>query len=227
MSDLSILLAEDDENLGRLLRDFLMAKGYSVHLSENGKEALTEFANGSYDFVILDVMMPEMDGFTAAKEIRQINSDIPILFLTARSMKEDTLEGFKAGADDYMTKPFSMEELLARMNAILKRVQPKQANRTEFEIGNSVFDSNRQTLITGEKEVKLTTRESGLFKLLVEKKNEVLDRNTALKALWGDDSYYNSRSMDVYITKLRKYLKEDSNLEIMTVHGKGFKLLEN
>lgn len=223
---LNLLLAEDDDNLGLLLNNFLKAKGFNVNLARNGKLALDEFNSGSFDFVILDVMMPEMDGFAVAKEIRAIDLNIPVLFLTAKSMKEDKLEGFSLGADDYLTKPFSMEELLARINAILKRSKSNDDSAAaQFKIGVFDFDSDRRVLSLNGQETKLTTKENHLLKLLANNKNSVLDRQAALRAIWGDDNYFNGRSMDVYIAKLRKMLKDDESIEIMNVHGKGFKMI--
>lgn len=225
-NQLTILLAEDDENLGMLLNSFIKAKGFAVDLARNGKVALEKFNEGTYDFCIFDVMMPEMDGFTLAKEIREIDKKIPILFLTAKAMKEDKLEGFSIGADDYLTKPFSMEELLARIEAILRRSGIEKRNATTtVEVGSIQFDPETRILHLKEPK-KLTTKENQLLKLLAKNKNEVLDRQAALRAIWGDDNYFNGRSMDVYIAKLRKLLKEDPAIEIMNVHGKGFKLID-
>ena len=226
--NVSILLAEDDENLGTLLNTFLKNKGYQVQLARNGKSALEKFNNGNYDFLVLDVMMPEMDGFTVAQEVREVDKTVPILFLTAKSMKEDKLKGFSIGADDYLTKPFSMEELVARIEAILKRTGfEADTDTSSFEIGLFTFDSDKRLLINDGDAQKLTTKESQLLKLLAKNKNEVLDRQAALRAIWGDDNYFNGRSMDVYIAKLRKMLKEDEKIEIMNVHGKGFKLIDS
>jgi len=223
---IKILLAEDDPNLGTLLKEYLNAKGHETTLSTNGQLAYEAFCKGNFDFLILDVMMPVKDGFTLAREIRKANKEIPILFLTAKSMKEDTLEGFNAGADDYMTKPFSMEELLARMNAILRRTKNDGENeKTEFKIGQYKYDTLKQELEINGQVQKLTTKENELLKLLARNIDGVVERNFALTSVWGDDSYFNGRSMDVYITKLRKYLSADSNIEILNVHGKGFKLL--
>jgi two-component system, OmpR family, response regulator len=226
--NISILLAEDDENLGTLLNTFLKNKGYQVELARNGKSALEKFNDGNYDFLVLDVMMPEMDGFTVAQEVREVDKNVPILFLTAKSMKEDKLKGFSIGADDYLTKPFSMEELVARIEAILKRTGfEADTDTSSFEIGLFTFDSDKRLLINDGDAQKLTTKESQLLKLLAKNKNEVLDRQAALRAIWGDDNYFNGRSMDVYIAKLRKMLKEDEKIEIMNVHGKGFKLIDS
>ncbi|MFN4233221.1 MAG: response regulator transcription factor [Bacteroidia bacterium] len=225
---IKVLLAEDDANLGSLLKQYLDAKGFDTTLTVNGKEAFDMFVKKQFDICILDVMMPVKDGFTTAKEIRAVNNQIPIVFLTARSQKEDTLEGFSVGADDYITKPFSMEELLARLQAILRRVNNKnisESQQNEFKIGKYKFDYQHQLLSIGDKTQKLTSKEADLLKLLCLNMNNVLDRSFALNAIWHNDSYFNSRSMDVYITKLRKYLKQDERLEIVNVHGKGFKLL--
>lgn len=223
--NLSILLVEDDPNLGMLLAEFLNAKGHKCTLRTDGQKGYDSFVEGEWDFVILDVMMPVKDGFTLAEEIRGIDKKVPILFLTAKSLKEDTLRGFNVGADDYMTKPFSMEELLARINAIMRRIPASaKEEQNEFEIGKYFFDFNQRKLKIGDDEHKLTTKENELLKLLCKNRNEVLERNDALKAVWGDDNYFNGRSMDVYIAKLRKYLKGDEKVEIVNVHGRGFKL---
>jgi two-component system, OmpR family, response regulator len=222
-----ILLAEDDENLGLLLKEYLMAKGYETELFKDGEKALKGFKNNHFDICILDVMMPIKDGFTLAREIRMINPSMSILFLTAKSMKDDILEGFSIGADDYMTKPFSIEELLVRIEAILRRARKDQGplGQSQFNIGTFTFDATKQVLQRGESIRKLTTKESELLRYLCVNINAVLDRNFALKTIWVDDSYFNARSMDVYITKLRKYLSEDPSVEIINVRGKGFKLI--
>lgn len=225
--NVKILLAEDDPNLGTLLNTFLIAKGFKVDLARNGKIALEKFNEGSYQFLILDVMMPEVDGFSVAKEVREVDRQIPILFLTAKSMKEDKLEGFAVGGDDYLTKPFNMDELLARIEAILKRSYvPGEDASDNFQIGRFEFDAQTRIINVDGKEVKLTTKESQLLRLLAKNKHQVLDRQAALRAIWGDDNYFNGRSMDVYIAKLRKILKADESIEIMNIHGKGFKLLD-
>jgi DNA-binding response OmpR family regulator len=214
--------------LGSLLKEYLDAKGYSTVLAVNGKQGYDVFSKDKFGICILDVMMPIKDGFTLAKEIRAIDINIPIVFLTAKSMKEDALEGFTIGADDYITKPFSMEELLMRIKAILRRTDNKSVKNTdqeEFKIGKYKFDYKHQVLDLKGTQHKLTTKEAELLKLLCLHENDVLDRNFALKSIWHDDNYFNGRSMDVYIAKLRKYLKEDSAVELINVHGKGFKLL--
>lgn len=223
---LRILLCEDDENLGMLLREYLQAKNFETELCPDGEAGYKAFLKGSFDLCVLDVMMPKKDGFSLAKDIRQNNSDIPIIFLTAKTLKEDVLDGFKIGADDYITKPFSMEELVFRIEAILRRVKGKKnRDRTTYKIGSFTFDTQKQILARGEKQTKLTTKESELLSLLCAHANEILQRDFALKTIWIDDNYFNARSMDVYITKLRKHLKEDESVEIINIHGKGYKLI--
>jgi two-component system, OmpR family, response regulator len=225
---LRILLAEDDRNLGNILKAYLEAKKYECTLCVNGQEALQAYAKNKFDMCIIDVMMPVMDGFNLAKEIRLDNKRIPILFLTAKSLQEDKIKGFELGADDYITKPFSMEELLVRIKAVLRRSLQGPLpgeNITTFVIGGYVFDYTRQTLSFGESSQKLTSKESELLKLLCDSMNQVLDRRIALHKIWNDDSYFNARSMDVYIAKLRKYLKKDPTVELINVHGTGFKLV--
>ena len=222
-----LLLAEDDENLGLLLKEYLIAKGFDADLYPDGEAAYKGFMKGHYDICVLDIMMPKKDGFSLAKDIRIVNTDIPILFLTAKNMKEDVLEGFKLGADDYITKPFSMEELILRIEAILRRTsQDKQDSAQQvFTLGKFSFDTRKQILSEGDNAVKLTTKESDLLKLLCQNANKILERNYALKSIWIDDNYFNARSMDVYITKLRKHLKAEESVEIINVHGKGYKLI--
>lgn len=222
-----LLLAEDDENLGLLLKEYLIAKGYEAELFPDGEAAYKGFMKEHFDICILDIMMPKKDGFTLAKDIRIINADIPILFLTAKNLKEDVLEGFKIGADDYITKPFSMEELILRIEAILRRTSQESQSSSQqiFTLGKYTFDTRKQILTDGENPVKLTTKESDLLKLLCQNANKVLERNYALKSIWIDDNYFNARSMDVYITKLRKHLKDEESVEIINVHGKGYKLI--
>ena len=223
---LRILLCEDDENLGMLLREYLQAKNYAAELCPDGEAGYKAFLKNKYDTCVLDVMMPKKDGFTLAQDIRQINADIPIIFLTAKTMKEDILEGFKIGADDYITKPFSMEELVMRIEAILRRVKGKKTREnTIYHIGRFTFDTQKQLLSIGDKQTKLTTKENELLALLCAHANEILQRDYALKTIWIDENYFNARSMDVYITKLRKHLKEDDQIEIINIHGRGYKLI--
>jgi DNA-binding response OmpR family regulator len=221
-----IILSEDDENLGSLLREYLIAKGYDTDLYPDGDAAFKGFQKNQYDLCIFDVMMPKKDGFTLAKDIRMINSEIPIIFLTAKNMKEDVIEGFRIGADDYMTKPFSMEELIFRIEAILRRTMGEADNtQVVFALGRFTFDARKQTLSDVNDTTKLTTKESELLRLLCVNANKVLERNYALKTIWVDDNYFNARSMDVYITKLRKHLKDEEGIEIINIHGKGYKLI--
>jgi DNA-binding response OmpR family regulator len=227
MNSIKILLAEDDSNLGNLLRNYLAAKNYATSLFINGIQALEAFSKESFSLCILDIMMPEMDGLTLAREIRLSNPEIPIIFLTAKNQKEDILEGFKSGADDYITKPFSMEELLYRIEAILRRTSNAFVNKKEdsYTIGGYSFDPLKQLLVFKDQPTKLTTKESELLELLCRHGNEILERNYALKTIWIDDNYFNARSMDVYITRLRKYLRKDPSVNILNVHGKGYKLI--
>jgi DNA-binding response OmpR family regulator len=225
-----ILLAEDDPNLGLLLQEYLTIKGFDTTLAKDGDEALSKFVLSTYDLCIFDVMMPKKDGFTLAKEVRMSDKDTPIIFLTAKSMKDDTLQGFKVGADDYMTKPFSMEELLARIQAVLRRSQKIAGTEevkpaTSFVIGAYIFDYEKQVLHHSDIHQKLTSKESELLKLLCENLGKPVSRSFALKMVWGDDTYFNARSMDVYITKLRKFFKEEPSIQIVNLHGEGFKLV--
>lgn len=223
---IKVLLAEDDDNLGNLLKEYLRVRNYDADLVTDGEKALKSLQRNYYDICILDVMMPKMDGFNVAREIRKTNKEIPILFLTAKSLKEDVIEGFSIGADDYLTKPFSMEELIFRIDAILRRTKSaKFADQKVFKLGNYLFDSEKQILTYHDKIQKLTTKESELLRLLCIHKNDILERNYALKTIWIDDNYFNARSMDVYITKLRKYLKEEPTIQILNIHGRGFKLI--
>ncbi len=228
-----ILLAEDDPNLGMLLQDYLQLKGkFEVVLCQDGDEALKAFTKDHFDVCIFDVMMPKKDGFTLGKEIRKINPVVPIIFATAKAMIEDKSEAYSLGGDDYITKPFRIEELLLRINALLKRVAgPDDKGTSElptkFEIGDYRFDYTAQLICNGSDQQKVSTKEAELLRLLCLKKNEVLTREEALISIWHDDNYFNGRSMDVFLSKLRKYLKEDSKVEIINVHGKGYKLLVN
>lgn len=225
---INVLLVEDDENLGKMLSDYLKVKGFKVSLARDGEAGFKTFIEDQFDICLLDVMMPKKDGFTLAKEIREINPKIPILFLTAKSMEEDVKEGFKSGADDYITKPFSMEVLLMRIEAVLRRISNAEdslKNKKEFKINDYTFYPDKRIIIKDGKEKKLTSKENELLRLLCMYIGEVVDRNDALNMIWGDDNYFNSRSMDVYVTKLRKIFKEDESIQILNSHGKGFKLL--
>ncbi|MCR5138949.1 MAG: response regulator transcription factor [Bacteroidaceae bacterium] len=223
---LKILLCEDDENLGMLLREYLNAKGYETDLCPDGEIGYKTFVKSRYDVCVFDVMMPKKDGFTLAKEIREINVEVPIIFLTAKTLKEDVQEGFRLGADDYIPKPFSMEELTLRIEAILRRVRGQKTKAvTVYKFGSFTFDTQKQMLCIGNEQQKLTTKESELLTLLCAHANDILQREYALKTIWIDDNYFNARSMDVYITKLRKLLKADPAVEIINIHGKGYKLI--
>ena len=211
---------------GMLLREYLQAKGYVAELCADGDAGFKAYLKNKFDICVLDVMMPKKDGYTLASEIRAANADVPIIFLTAKTMKDDILEGFKIGADDYITKPFSMEELVFRIEAILRRTKGKKTKEsTVYRIGNFTFDTQKQLLVIGDQQTKLTTKENELLALLCSHANEILQRDFALKTIWIDDNYFNARSMDVYITKLRKHLKDDPQIEIINIHGKGYKLI--
>ncbi|HOP58557.1 MAG TPA: response regulator transcription factor [Bacteroidales bacterium] len=226
MKSTKILLAEDDINLGNLLKNYLAAKNYDTRLVSNGKLTLKAFNEDIYHLCILDIMMPEMDGLAVARHIRHINPNIPLIFLTAKSQKDDVIEGFRTGADDYITKPFSMEELLYRIQAILKRTANATGVKKDlYKIGKYSFDPVKQLLTFEKDTTKLTTKESELLELLCRHRGSILERNYALKTIWIDDNYFNARSMDVYITKLRKYLSKDPSVKILNVHGRGYKLL--
>jgi DNA-binding response OmpR family regulator len=228
-----ILLVEDDPNLGLLLQDYLQIKGkFDVVLCVDGDEGLRAFTKQEFDLCILDVMMPKKDGFTLGKEIRKINQHIPIIFATAKAMMEDKASAYDLGGDDYITKPFRIEELLLRINALLKRVAAKEpadagVPLTQFQIGEYSFDYTTQMITYRGHQQKLSTKEAELLQLLCLKKNSVLTREEALLSIWHDDNYFNGRSMDVFLSKLRKYLREDPKVEILNVHGKGYKLLVN
>ena len=223
---LHILLCEDEESLGMLVREYLQAKGYDAELYLDGEAGYKAFVKGKYDMCLLDVMMPKMDGFTLARELRSINSEVPIMFLTAKNLKDDILEGFKLGADDYRARRFAVDELVYRMEAILRRVKARSRQMaTRYQLGRFTFDTQRQLLSIDDKSTKLTTKESELLTMLCTHMNDILERDLALKTIWIDDNYFNARSMDVYITKLRKHLKDDPNVEINNVHGKGYRLV--
>jgi DNA-binding response OmpR family regulator len=224
----NILLLEDDANLGFVLQEHLESNGFGVTLRTNGEEGLAETGKKRFDLCLVDVMMPRKDGFTFTKEFRQKDKETPVIFLTAKALKEDRIQGFMIGGDDYVTKPFSMEELLLRIRAVLLRTtgQPgKEGEKTEIKLGRSLFDSTWQTLTVKSAKRTLTATESQLLQLLCDRKNSVVDRSEILKSVWGDDSYFNGRSLDVFISKLRKYLAPDKSVEIKNVHGKGYKLV--
>jgi two-component system, OmpR family, response regulator len=227
MNNIRILLAEDDSNLGILLKNYLTAKNYETVLCINGLLAMETFKTRSFDLCILDIMMPEMDGLTLAREIRRIKPEMPVIFLTAKNQPEDIIEGFRSGADDYMTKPFSMEELIYRIEAILRRTTNAPINKKEesYTIGTYLLEPLKQILRYKDQEIKLTTKESELLELLCRHENLILERNFALKSIWIDDNYFNARSMDVYISRLRKYLGKDPAVKIVNVHGRGYKLI--
>ncbi len=224
---IQILLVEDDFNLGFVIQDSLKSEGFKVHLAKDGKEGLLQFNKEKYDLCLLDVMMPKKDGFSLAEDIRKTDSEVPIVFLTARGLAEDKIKGFKLGADDYITKPFSNEELVLRIKAILKRhpqMQEQSTDKSKIDIGKYLFDFANYELKIDEKKRKLTKREAELLKLFCEHRGQLLERELIANMIWGDDSYFVGRSMDVFITKLRKYLSDDPSLSIINVHGVGFRL---
>ena len=224
-NEIKILLAEDDPNFGPFLQTYLQAKGYSCFLAQNGNDALDAFLTGQYSFCITDVMMPAKDGFSLVKEIRKRDATIPVLFITAKNLEEDRLQGFQVGGDDYITKPFSMDELTFRIQAIIRRIEiTKQQERNQFSIGKLVFDCDLQVITTPIQKIKLTPKEGELLRLLCQYQNEIVSRNITLTKIWGDDNVYTARSMDVYMTKLRKVLRDDPEVELVNVHGVGFKL---
>ncbi len=228
MDAAKILLVEDDPNLGQILSEYLTLKGLNTQLAQDGEAGWEAFKGGHFDLCILDLMMPKKDGFTLASDIRSQDTTVPIIFLTAKSLKEDVIQGFKIGGDDYITKPFSMEELMLRIQAVLKRtLKDTQESQIPdaFEIGTLKYFYNENRLVTPLREIKLTTKENELLRIFFENVNQTVDRSHALKRIWKDDSYFNARSMDVYIAKLRKYLKDDEQIKILTVHGEGFKLV--
>ncbi|MFK7951211.1 MAG: response regulator transcription factor [Ekhidna sp.] len=224
-----LLLVEDDPNLGEILSEYLNLKGYETKLERDGEAGEKAFKANQFDLCILDLMMPKKDGFTLAQDIRKIDSDTPIIFLTAKSMKQDIIKGFTVGGDDYMTKPFSMEELQLRIQAILKRSTKKEEEipfPSPFTSGDLTYFYGENRLVTPKRDINLTTKENELLKLFFEHINKTVVRSDALMKIWKDDSYFNARSMDVYIAKLRKYLADDPSLKILTIHGEGFKLVE-
>lgn len=218
----NIFLVEDDENFGSVLKSYLEMNDFNVSWVKDGASAIVKFNSQKFDFCILDIMLPNVDGFTVAKKIKQLNPQIPTIFLTAKTLKEDVLEGYKIGADDYVTKPFDSEVLLCKIKAIIKRNSEPIDNSHNFTIGKYTFDSELRILSIKDDSVKLSPKENELLKMLCLHENKILDRDKALNKIWGEDGYFTARSMDVYITKLRKYLKNDPNIEIENVHGSGF-----
>ncbi|RLD67308.1 MAG: DNA-binding response regulator [Bacteroidetes bacterium] len=227
---INILYVEDDENLSMVVSDFLEMQGYHIHLCVDGEEALKVFDTEHFDLCLLDIMLPKMDGYTLAEHIRNINEHIPIFFLSAKSQEEDRIKGFMKGGDDYLTKPFSTEELSLRIQAVLRRVLANQTKKKKASLPKNVklgelrFNTQNMSISDGNKEVRLTRKENELLKLLLISKNVILKRDEALLEVWGEISHFNSRSMDVYITKLRKILKMDPNVSITNYHGTGFKI---
>jgi len=226
----NILLAEDDPHLGQILKIYLESKGFMVKLTSDGDECLASFNSEiKYSIILLDIMMPKKDGFTVASEIRVKDKFIPIIFITAKALQSDILEGFRLGADDYLIKPFTLEELIARTTAVLSRTYKESTEDISlkyiFNIGNYVFDYQRQILKYKEIEQKLTSREAELLKLLCSYSNQILDRKIALELIWGEENYFHARNMDVYISKIRKYLSKDKKIDLINVHGVGYKLI--
>lgn len=223
-----ILFVEDDQNLGLLLKENLHNKGFDVTWCKDGYEGMKTFAKSEFDLCILDVMMPLKDGFTLSKEIRAVNGDVPIIFLTARSMHEDKIHGLEIGGDDYITKPFSTQELLLRINAILRRTQHKTAvNEKVKQVGKYLFDHKKMTLQAGEEVKRLSSKEADLLCILIQNREELVPRSIILNKVWGNDDYFSAKSMDVYISKIRKLLRDDPRIEILNAYGSGFKLIVN
>jgi DNA-binding response OmpR family regulator len=226
MNARQILLLEDDRNLGFIVKEHLTMNGFGVTLCANGAEGLAAMGQDHFDLALVDIMMPTMDGFTFARSVRATDTSMPIIFLTAKAMKEDRIEGFTIGCDDYVTKPFSMEELLLRIQAVLRRALPPGENPSDrFAIGHYMFDYTKQTLQRNTHVQNLTTKESELLRLLCLNMNRTLERDAALRTVWHDESYFTGRSMDVFVSRLRKYLQDDPDVEIINVHGRGFKLI--
>ena len=229
MIKLKILLAEDEPFLGKIIKESFETRDFEVSWVQNGIKAYSVFRSFKPDICILDVMMPEKDGFSVTEDIRKIDTGVPILFLTARSLTEDVIKGFELGCNDYLKKPFSMEELIVRVKSLLGRSEKHKVNlpTENFSIGNYEFNNTIQELTLGNESVKLSFREASLLKMLIENKNQVLARKLALDYLWGEDNFFAARSMDVFITKLRKHLKHDTNIEIVNIRGIGYKLIIN
>jgi two-component system OmpR family response regulator len=224
-----ILLVEDDTNFGNVLKNYLELQGYDVHLKRDGVEGLEAYQKRKYDLCIFDVMMPKMDGFTLAGQVREIDKQVPIIFLTAKGMKEDMLKGYRSGADDYLTKPFDIEVLIHKIEVVLRRSMgiTELEDKTTFTVGKYIFDYKMRTISDAENSTTLSPKEAELLRLLCMHINDLLPRQKALKLIWGDDNYFNGRSMDVFVTRLRKYLKNDPAIEINTLHGKGIRLIVN
>lgn len=222
---IKIFLVEDDLSFGSVLKSYLEINDYIVEWIDDGKYALDHFRKGLFNICILDIMLPHVDGFTIANEIRQINNEVPIIFLTAKKLKEDVLKGYGVGGDDYITKPFDTDILLAKIRAILLRRDSQTATKDIFEIGKFIFNSKLRTLTIGDIEKKLSPKEAQLLELLAISPNALISRETALKKIWGSDDYFTARSMDVYITKLRRFLSDDPDLNIKNIHGAGFQLI--
>ncbi len=228
MDKAKILLVEDDESLGYVIQDLLSMHGYKVHLARDGKEGLHFFNKSMYDLCLVDIMMPKKDGFSLAEDIRKINAEVPLVFLTARNQKEDKIKGLTLGADDYITKPFDTDEFLLRIQAILRRTLPEnETKKSTYGIGKFTFDPATLILSGGQEDRRLTKKEASLLKLLCEHKGKILEREVVSNLIWGDDSYFVGRSMDVFITRLRKYLKDDNEVSITNIHGVGFRLEES
>lgn len=223
--EVKIFLVEDDLSFGSVLKSYLEINDYTVDWVDDGKYAVDHFRKGEFNICILDIMLPHVDGFTIAREIRQINTDVPIIFLTAKKMKEDVLKGYGVGGDDYITKPFDTDILLAKINAILSRRDMQAGSKEIYEIGRYAFNSKLRTLKLGNDEKKLSPKEAQLLELLALNPNALISREMALKKIWGSDDYFTARSMDVYITKLRKFLADDPSLVIKNIHGAGFQLV--
>ncbi len=223
---ISILLCEDDLNFGMLLNDYLLSRGYLVDFAQDGDDGWVKFTHSKYDICIFDVMMPLKNGFELAKEIRETGSDVPIIFLTARTSKEDILEGYRVGADDYITKPCSMEILIYKIESIMRRIHNRNAeNRTQFTLGRLTYDASRQTLYDGETKIHLSSRENELLLILCQRDGELADRSTILKSIWLNDNYFACRSLSVYVNHLRKIFAREPAVKIMSVHGKGYKIV--
>jgi two-component system OmpR family response regulator len=222
---IKIFLVEDDLSFGSVLKSYLEINDYSVEWVDDGKYALDHFRKGTFNICILDIMLPHVDGFTIAHEIRQINNEVPIIFLTAKKLKDDVLKGYGVGGDDYITKPFDTDILLAKIRAIISRRDFQDGTRDIYEIGKFIFNSKLRILTFGNDEKKLSPKEAQLLELLAINPNTLISREVALKKIWGSDDYFTARSMDVYVTKLRKFLSEDPNLNIKNIHGAGFQLI--